>query len=345
MKAATGLAIALIVATALGFGTAPAAAQSNSRTVVKVGVTGRADQAKVELAYRRGYFAELGLDLQLISGGASALEYLSSLATNQIQVGAGSPNAAMLNALNRGIDMRIVADWAQIANGTDPTMSLIARTSLMDSGAIESVADLRGRTVSLGPNLGSVNEMFFDKSLASAGLKRSDVDAVQVGFGDALAALGSGKIDAAVVIEPLVWTAQQQKIARALTNVGDIDPGAQVAVLIYSPEFARNTDAATRFMIGYLRGIRDFNEAFFERKNLDATIDILVEHLALKDRRVWTESLPPRTDLNGRVNVAHIKAQAEYYKATGTLTGPIPDIDKVVDMKFADEAVKKLGRR
>ncbi len=321
------------------------AQQSGNRTVVKVGGTGRADQSKVELAFRRGYFAEQGIDVQIVSGGATAQDYLASVATNQLQVGAGSPNAGMMNALNRGIDIKIVADWARIAEGPDSTLAIIVREDLMASGAVKTVTDLKGKALSAGPGLGSVNEMFLDQALAKGGLKRTDVDLSMLGFSESLAALGTKKLDAAIVIEPMVWMGERQKISRLLIGVGDLDPGAQVAVLFYSPQFAQNKEVATRFMVAYLKGLRDLHEALVEKKNPDPVVDILVEHLPIKDRRVWTDPPQVMTDLNGRVNVAHIKKQAEFYKATGSVTGNVPDIDKHVDMSFADEAVRRIGRR
>ena len=50
-------------------------------------------------------------------------------------------------------------------------------------------------------------------------------------------------------------------------------------------------------------------------------------------------------DLNGEINVPSIKEQATFYKEAGTVTGPVPDIDKFIDRRFAEAAVKILGRR
>jgi ABC-type nitrate/sulfonate/bicarbonate transport system substrate-binding protein len=55
-------------------------AQSNSdgartasqRPLVKVGVTGRPDQASLELALHRGYWLRQGLDVALVAAGTSA---------------------------------------------------------------------------------------------------------------------------------------------------------------------------------------------------------------------------------------------------------------------------------
>jgi NitT/TauT family transport system substrate-binding protein len=166
-----------------------------------------------------------------------------------------------------------------------------------------------------------------------------------MGFADGLAAMANKRVDAALMIEPLIWSAAQRNIGRVFVSSGTVDPGAQVAVVMYSSEFAKNRDAATRYMVAYLKGVRDYYDAFIGKKNTDAAVDILVENLSLKDRKVWVGAEPHHTDLNGKVNVAHIKAQAAFYKKTGSVSGPVPDIDKYVDMSFVEEAVKRLGAR
>ena len=110
MNLRVGAALAgFLVATTAAYAQEP-------KMVVKVGVLGRADQYNFEIAYRRGYFADQGLEIQTVAAG-SAQEYVAALATNQIQVASGSPNAGLFNALNRGINILMVADWAHLGDG------------------------------------------------------------------------------------------------------------------------------------------------------------------------------------------------------------------------------------
>jgi NitT/TauT family transport system substrate-binding protein len=116
-------------------------------------------------------------------------------------------------------------------------------------------------------------------------------------------------------------------------------------VLFYSPEFAKQTKIATGFMVAYLKGLRDYYDAFTLGKDKEAVIDILVQRLAMKDRDVWANSSPKVVDLNGEVNVTDIKIQAEFYKKEGFVTGAVPDIEKYIDPRFAAAAVKEIGKR
>jgi NitT/TauT family transport system substrate-binding protein len=336
-----GMAGALVALAVLA---SPAAlAQSGGKTVVKLGVSGRPDQAALELALRRGYFEQQGLEIQTVQA-SSGMEMLPSLATNQLQAASGSPNAALFNALNRGIDIRMVADFAHIGDANDRTVALIVRSDLLDSGAVKTIADLKGKSLSWGPGNGQITDVFFAKLLAKANLTKADVDARYLTFADSLAAIGNKTLDGAFMVEPLVTAAERQKIARVMVPGGQVDPGAELSVVYFSPAFAKQREAATKFMVAFLKGVRDYYDAFFLGKDKAATIQLLTQSLPVKDPALW-ETSKQHTDVNGRMNVADLKAQAAFYQKIGLVTGALPDIDKFVDTSFAEAAVKQLGAR
>lgn len=321
------------------------AADSGEKSVVHVGVVERPDLAPFVLALYGGHFAEQGLDVQPVVG-TSGQDFVSSLATNQLQVASGVPNAGLYNALNRGIDIRLVADYAHIGpRPEDSTVSIVVRADLLDSGAVKTPADLKGRIAAAGPSPGQYPQILLSKALERGNLKLSDVSVRYLPFPEALAALGTKNIDASFMIEPLTTQGKRQNIARVLVAGGAVDPGAELSIVLFSPEFAKNTDVATRYMIGFLQGVRDYQDAFFQKKNRDAAIAVLVEHTILKDPKAWQEAIPQNTDPNGHINVDNLRNQAVFFKAQGTLSGEVPDLARFVDPRFADAAVKKIGRR
>ena len=305
------------------------------KTSVKLGVTGRPDSAFLMLALHRGYFDQHGIAIETVTGG-SGNEFVAPLAQDRIQAASGSLNAALFNALNRGVDIRIVADGLA---------SIMARADLMDAGAIRSPADLKGREISLGFGRGHYSYLMARTMLAKANLTFSDVTLRNMSTPDSLAAMSNRVIDASFVIEPLVTAALRQNIARILVKGGAVEPGAQLAVLVFSPEFAKQSDAAGRFLMAYLRGARDYHDAFVAGKDQDAAIAILTKALPVRDPAIWKIAMPQQIDLNGRVNVTDIKRQAVAYKELGDVSGPVPDIDKYVDHRFAEDAVKIIGVR
>jgi NitT/TauT family transport system substrate-binding protein len=243
------------------------------------------------------------------------------------------------------VDIRIVADFAHLGGESDGLASIMARADLMDSGAIRSPANLKGREISLGFGRGHYSYLMARTMLAKANLTFSDVTLRNMSTPDSLAAMSNKVIDASFVIEPLVTAALRQNIARILVKGGAVEPGAQLAVLVFSPEFAKQSDPATRFLMAYLRGARDYHDAFVAGKDQDAAIAILTKTLPVRDPEIWKIAMPQHIDLNGRVNVADIKRQAVAYKELGDVSGPVPDIDKYVDHRFAEDAVKVIGVR
>ncbi|HKT18575.1 MAG TPA: ABC transporter substrate-binding protein [Stellaceae bacterium] len=324
---------------------AACAADGGAKPVVHVGVVERPDLAPFVLALYGGHFAEQGLDVQPVVG-TSGQDFVSALATSQMQVASGVPNAGLYNALNRGINIRLVADYAHVGpKPEDSTVSIIMRADLIDSGAVKTPADLKGRVIAAGPSPGQYPQILLSKVLERGNLKISDVSVRYLPFPEALAALGSKTIDGSFMMEPLTTQGRRKNIARVLMPAGAVDPGAELSIVLYSPEFATNTDVATRYMVGFLEGVRDYQDAFFLKKHRDATIAILTQHTILKDPKAWMEAIPQNTDPNGHINVADLRRQAIFYKAQGTLSGEVPDLAKFVDPRFAEAAVKKIGVR
>ena len=346
MRGSSRIAFALIAA-ALGFGpiaVAPAQAEeSGAKIVIKMGMVSRPDQAPLEIAYRRGYFERHGITIEPVAA-SSGQEFASALATEQIQVATGVPNAALFNALNRGIGIRIVADFAHLGDEKDRTVSIVVRAPLYDSGQVKAPADLKGKVINEGPFPGQYPDVLWSKVLALGHLTERDVTVTHIGFTDALGAMGSGKVDAAFMIEPLVTQADAQNIARVMLPAGAVDAGAELSIMLFSPSFAQNLDAGSRFVAAFLEGARDYYDAFFLGQGREDVLKLVTTYLSVKDPKLWATARQ-FTDLNGGVNIADLKRQAAFFKQQGTLSGPVPDIDSYYDKRFAEGATKLIGTR
>src|SRR5262249_23725884 len=144
-----------------------------SRVSVRMALQGRPDQAPFELGLARGYFDRQGIDVEPVSTGTGA-EVIQAIATNQIDVGTSSPTAAMFNAFNRGVDIRLVAAWAKLGDPSDRTLSIVVRGALAD--AVRSMADLRGRTFAVGGAAGNVGDELFVAAVEKDGASRADLN-------------------------------------------------------------------------------------------------------------------------------------------------------------------------
>jgi NitT/TauT family transport system substrate-binding protein len=316
------------------------------RVTLRVGTPGRPDQAHLQLALDRGYFTAQGLDVEtvLITSGA---EMVPALATNQIQVGNGAPSAALFNALARGVNIRLVADFAHAGPPSDTVHAIVVRKELWDSGAVRSAADLKGGRVFAGIGVsGTISDRLLIKALAQEGTNADGIELQYMPIPDIYAALANGRIDAGSMTEPLTTQAVQQGVATVLYPVGAVIPGAILSVLQYSAQFAtEQPDAATRFMVGYLHGVRDYHDAFVLQKDRDAAINTLLESMSPKDRRMWETAHYITTDQNGAIDVNDLMDSAEFYLQQGEIAGPLPDFSKFIDTRFAEAAAQILGRR
>jgi ABC-type nitrate/sulfonate/bicarbonate transport system substrate-binding protein len=76
---------------------------------------------------------------------------------------------------------------------------------------------------------------------------------------------------------------------------------------------------------------------------LVAVIDIITESTAVKDQTLLRTITPNGCDPNGRVNVASLQHDLDFYREHGYLDSAVT-VDQVVDNSFVEAALKSLGR-
>ncbi|MBX5491538.1 MAG: ABC transporter substrate-binding protein [Chloroflexi bacterium] len=307
---------------------------------VKVGDLGILTTAALYVAIEKGYFREQGIETELVTIDGSA-RAIPLLATGELDAMAASATAGFFNAINQGIPMRVVADKALQVPGTG-TVGLVVRQDLLDSGAVRTVADLRGRPVGINTR-GAALEYQLYHILKSGGLSLDDVELVELALPDIMAALGTKRLDAAMFIEPFQTIAKRRGLASMFVPSTDVLPEYQSGVIVFSQRFPeRDLQAARDWMVGYLKGIRAYEDA--RRKGIDreAIIDIMMKYTTVKDRGIYDEMVWASFEPNGRVVPASLAAEQEYYHQIGLVKEPVP-MDRVIDEQFIRYAVDRLG--
>lgn len=308
---------------------------------VSVGVLSSISDSGIYIGLARGYYRELGLDVH-VETIADPNTIGTMVSTNQLDVGGYGVNTNPFLAAARGINLKLVADKATLRPGFEGFVTLVARRELLDSGQIRSWADLRGRRVAkLAPC--DSNEPNLEKALEQGGLTRGDIEVSYMGFPDMIPALANGAVDVAVLIEPFVAVVKERGIAGPIPGSDQLYPNQQVAAIYYSPSFAQNIEAGRRFMIGYLRAVRDYNDAFTKGINRAEIVQILTQYTPVKDAALYDKLVPAGLDPNGRVNVAGIRDDVALWTRIGCAQGEVADVNQVVDQSFVDYAVRVLG--
>ena len=97
-----------------------------------------------------------------------------------------------------------------------------------------------------------------------------------------------------------------------------------------------------RFMVAYLRGARDYLNAFEYGIDQDEIINIMVKETPLKDAAVYRQIKYAWVDPNGALSRADLQADAELLREIGQITTPI-DLSQAFEDRYRQFAVQHLG--
>jgi NitT/TauT family transport system substrate-binding protein len=316
----------------------PTATATPTPVTIRFGQVGSVSDAAIFIADAKGYFKEQGITLEAVPF-TSAAQMVAPLGTNDLQAGGGAPSAGLYNAVDRGVQVRIVADKGSLTPGHGYE-AVIVRKALADT--VKSAKDMKGLKISIAAR-DIVPEYSLDTYLRTGGLTIKDVEVVPLAFPDMVPAMANGAIDVAIPTEPTATRILDAGTGTLITRTDAVVPGEQTAVILYSEKFAQDRDAATRFMVAYLKGARFYTDAFDKKDPVKRTeaIDIISRATRL-DVTLINRVVMPGIDPNGKVNVESLDAAQKYFVAKGTQTKAL-DMAKIVDQSFAQEAVKRLG--
>jgi NitT/TauT family transport system substrate-binding protein len=331
--------VLVIIACAVVTLTHSAAAQ-----VVAVGTTMSTSDAPIYIADKKGYFQAEGLHVKVVNF-RSAADMVAPLGAGEIQAGAGSASAGLYNAVARGIRLKIVADKASSPPPYGATKILV-RKDHVESGRYKELKDLEGMKFAMNAP-GVSNTSTLNTLLASAGLKYSDVETVDLPLPDHVAALKNKSVDASASVEPAPAIAMRSGDAVLIKSDDEILPNHQIAVLLYGEEFAlRQVDAARRFMRAYVRAVRFYNDALkngrLDGATADEVIAILSEATPVRSREIYKSITPTGMNPDGRVNKASLLHDLAFYREQGLIKGVV-NLDDVIDGSFVEAALRELG--
>jgi NitT/TauT family transport system substrate-binding protein len=338
---------ALVAATALAAAAlAPfgGGALAETPIAVRIGTPNVASDAPIYIAVEKGYFAKQDITPLFVSF-SSAVQMIAPLAAGQIDVGAGGVSAGLYNAVGRGVGIRAVADKVRLRKGSR-YIDLVIRNDLIDSGRFKGPKDLKGLIVAEGGR-----ETTTSPTLAmmaqQAGITYDDFTHPVLPFADQVTALANHSIDAGVMVEPNITKTKEGGLGSIVTSINDAVPNVQIAVLLYSEHFAKDKNAAQRFMNAYLEGTRYYADAIIDGRlvgpNAADVISILVKYTNLKSADLYRRTAPSELDADGRIDVDSLNDSLRFFQKRNVVKDDI-DINSMVDSSFARASVDKLGR-
>lgn len=311
---------------------------SNLQTV-KVAFDDAPSEAGIILGDKLGFFEKQGIKIQYVKFNSGSDE-LSSIAANQVDVSRGIINAGLFNAVNEGINIKLVADGGHNIAGKG-YFQIALKKGL--GSKYKDYKDMKGMRIAIA-SVGSINELFVEKALEKGGLTKKDVTFVVVdSFPDMLTAVANGNADACMQIEPLITQGISQGILEWWRDPDEYAQGEEISVLMYSPNFYKKTALGEKFMVAYLQGVRAYNDALItSNKDRDNIVDILTKNTFVNKAEIFLQMKPPGLDPNGYVLKNGVIADQKFYMENGLVKAEA-NVDKIVDNSYVDKALKTLG--
>jgi ABC-type nitrate/sulfonate/bicarbonate transport system substrate-binding protein len=310
--------IGLIIGT---FALLAVAASTNARaaetlTMVTTG-KGSAQQWPIFIAIAQGYMAQQGVTLDLVatSSTAAAMQQLAAGAANIGSGGLTDP----LRAIDKGAPISLLRVETQV-----PPYSLWAKP------AIKSVADLRGKLISIG-GAKDITRIYLERTLIPNGVVPGEYDMIFAGTTAArFAALSSGAIDAAMLVPPASFRAR----SAGFSLVADV---ADYVRDLPFTGYAANTDWARAhkgLLSGFLVAAASGVDWFYRDENRTGAIDILAKESGSSREDVEITYDYYRAlrifDRRGLIEASSIGNLIKAMKDIGDLDGS-PDVARFID--------------
>jgi NitT/TauT family transport system substrate-binding protein len=295
-------------------------------------------QAATYVALERGYFREEGLDVTLETFDVFERS-IPSLAAGQVDVAGGGVSSGMFSAIARGLPIKIVAGISRNLPGFSSS-ALMVRKELIDGGAVREYADLRGLRIGLSSaTSGLAAELH--RVLLAGGLTEADVDLKTLPFPDMAIALANGAVEAGMLTEPFVARSVQAGAAVRWRGADEIYPDHQITAMLFGPDFpTRYPEAAVRFLVGYVRGAREYTR-IMTSGDRTPIYQILAEYTPIKDLDLYAAMQPSGIHPDASLNMQSLEADQDLWVSQGHVPQKA-DLTRAVDLQYLQAALQRL---
>jgi NitT/TauT family transport system substrate-binding protein len=181
--------------------------------------------------------------------------------------------------------------------------------------------------------------------LEGAGLKLSDVDLKIFPFTQMGIAFKNKAIDAGLLIPPFTWNIEEQGLAIPFADVDQLvkPQPMTIAVIMANTDWVKsNKDLVQRYMTAWLRGAREYCQAYHGAPNRQEIIDELVNTKTAPSRELLEKFPWPARSPDGKINTTSMLDINKWYVENKMSTKEFP-AERLVDSSFVDAAAKKLG--
>src|SRR5258707_5425800 len=310
---------------------------ATAEETVRIGIARSVSNGAELIAIEKGYCREAGIRVEIDDIDTSA-NTMALLATNRLQIIAGGISAGYFNAIEKDLPIIIIADRVSTPIGHN----LMLRRDLKDK--ITTLAQLKGKVIASN-GAGSVSTYEVGKMLETAGGAISDVDVKIFPFTQMPVAFANKAIDAGIVIPPFVsqFLEQGHAVGFAEPDVLVKPSPMTIAVIMVNTDWAKKNTALLRnYYTAYLRGVRDYCNAYNGAPVKEEIMAALIRHGSEHRPELLHKNPCPARSPNGRVNTASMLDSQDWYVANKLASAKQPP-EKLMDLSYAEFAVDKLG--
>lgn len=282
------------------------------------------------LTHERGYFKDVGLDVQL-DQSASAASGLALIGSGKADVTFSSLGVPFLSAMAKGLRVKFVAGREFASTTCGQFGSIFGMRKRFPNG-LDNPAVLKGKTIGVGTMIG-FPQFSLDSHMATAGLSVDDIIPRTMRSNEAIAAVISGSLDAAV----MNWDFDKnlERVMKDTVHTPPLahyHPNFQISYIYFGPTMLdADPSIGGRFLSAYLRGAREFTAG--------ATPEYMknfANEYATGTSRV-TDTCRGTVTLDGKIDMNSLKTLSDWAFKRKYLAEPF-DPAKNVDTRFLEIA-------
>lgn len=281
--------------------------------------------APLQVALDKGEFKREGLDVTLKV--LPTPDALPLLAKGEIDALWAAPEAAVMNGLRGGFDIK----WVAGNFSPDPTSKSGLWVRLKEGESADRVA-MDGRKLGTMIGKGSVIAYPMEQALEQHGGGLDKIQYQQLGSADVLTALQNGGVDSAWLLDP-VWRKVDGTPGYAF--LGGQPPGEPLGGLLYGPSLLNDdVDAGVALIRAYIRTVNSYFASDYKKK---ASFVTYLANLLKADKEILQSTPSLRMDWEIRAGTTDRLQSA--YAAQGVAEGDSLPESRTVNRTLYEEAV------
>jgi len=291
--------------------------------------------APFHIAQQEGYFADENLEVEFVRLTRN-IDAIPALAQGQVDVGAGQPTIAMLNAIGNGARIRGVAGVGHLAPDGCTAHAIVVQRDLIEGSETTGPEIFRGRRIELDIALPAA--YWFEKALEPAGLTLEDVEIINVPTAATVDSFLSGAYDATGLSDPRITQILETGQGALWMGTQEIVPNYGRDLVFFGPNLLdERPEVGVRFLKALLRAIEQLQLGKTERNldTLEASMRLSRDELTAA---CWTP-----VEADGRIHAEGYQGYQEWALQRGLVDRVLPR-DEMIDTRQLDRANAALGR-